>query len=179
MKIEPIRSSETSAINTQLPGNYPKKEHITILLHFSKKWSSICKLRSAPCRCILDQNIERCIPNAFARDSSWFQKITTSLLTSKQFPNERQAELNICTSESISGSCEYTAVATQHCTARFELKQTECRLFCGYVGFLNFWAPRFLYIGQAFRYSPENAFYIFNQKIYFSIRYSLDRASLK
>ena len=27
----------------------------------------------------------------------------------------------------------------------------------------------FLYIGQAFRYSPENAFYIFNQQIYFII----------
>ena len=25
-------------------------------------------------------------------------------------------------------------------------------------------APCILYIGQAFRYSPENAFYIFNQK---------------
>ena len=30
-------------------------------------------------------------------------------------------------------------------------------------------APRFLYIGQAFRYPPENAFYIFNQQIYFII----------
>ena len=30
MKMEPIRSSETSAIKTQTPGNYPKKEHITI-----------------------------------------------------------------------------------------------------------------------------------------------------
>ena len=34
---------------------------------------------------------------------------------------------------------------------------------------LNIYAPRFLYIGQAFRYSPENAFYIFNQQIYFII----------
>ena len=34
---------------------------------------------------------------------------------------------------------------------------------------LNLQAPRFLYIGQAFRYSPENAFYIFNQQIYFII----------
>ena len=33
----------------------------------------------------------------------------------------------------------------------------------------NLWAPRFLYIGQAFRYSPENAFFIFNQQIYFII----------
>jgi len=30
-------------------------------------------------------------------------------------------------------------------------------------------ALRFLYIGQAFRYSPENAFYIFNQQIYFIV----------
>jgi len=33
-------------------------------------------------------------------------------------------------------------------------------------------------LGQAFRYSPENAFYIFNQQIYFIISYLLDRASL-
>jgi len=33
----------------------------------------------------------------------------------------------------------------------------------------NLYAPRFLYIGQAFRYSPENALYIFNQQIYFII----------
>ena len=29
--------------------------------------------------------------------------------------------------------------------------------------------PCFLYLGQAFRYSPKNAFYIFNQQIYFII----------
>ena len=33
----------------------------------------------------------------------------------------------------------------------------------------NLYAPCVLYIGQAFRYSPENAFYIFNQQIYFII----------
>ena len=33
-------------------------------------------------------------------------------------------------------------------------------------------------LGQAFHYSPENAFYIFNQQIYFVIWYLLDRASL-
>ena len=33
-------------------------------------------------------------------------------------------------------------------------------------------------LGQAFHYSPENAFYIFNQQIYFLIRYLFDRASL-
>ena len=33
-------------------------------------------------------------------------------------------------------------------------------------------------LGQAFRFSPENAFYIFNQQIYFIIWYLLDRASL-
>ena len=33
-------------------------------------------------------------------------------------------------------------------------------------------------LGQAFRYSPENAFYIFNQQIYYIIWYLLDRASL-
>jgi len=34
---------------------------------------------------------------------------------------------------------------------------------------INLYAPRFLYIGQAFRYSPENDFHIFNQHIYFII----------
>ena len=33
-------------------------------------------------------------------------------------------------------------------------------------------------LGQAFRYSLENAFYIFNQQLYFIIWYLLDRASL-
>ena len=33
-------------------------------------------------------------------------------------------------------------------------------------------------LGQAFHYSPENVFYIFNQQIYFIIWYLLDRASL-
>ena len=43
---------------------------------------------------------------------------------------------------------------------------------------LNLQAPCVLYIGQEFRYSPENAFYIFNQQICFIIWYLLDRASL-
>ena len=33
-------------------------------------------------------------------------------------------------------------------------------------------------LGQAFHYSPQNAFYIFNQQIYFIVWYLLDRASL-
>ena len=35
--------------------------------------------------------------------------------------------------------------------------------------YITIQAPCVLYIGQAFRYSPENAFYIFNQQIYFII----------
>ena len=35
--------------------------------------------------------------------------------------------------------------------------------------FINLQAPCVLHIGQAFRYSPENAFYIFNQQIYLII----------
>jgi len=42
----------------------------------------------------------------------------------------------------------------------------------------NIYKPCVLYIGQAFRYSPQNAFYIFNQQIYLIIWYLLDRASL-
>ena len=48
--------------------------------------------------------------------------------------------------------------------------------------FASYWinpqAPCVMYIGQAFRYSSENAFYIFNQQIYFIVWYLLDRASL-
>ena len=44
--------------------------------------------------------------------------------------------------------------------------------------FFNLQAPCVLYIGQAFRCFPENAFYIFNQQIYFIIWYLLDLASL-
>ena len=43
---------------------------------------------------------------------------------------------------------------------------------------INLWAPCVFHIGQAFRYSPEKAFYVFNQQIYFIIWYLLDRASL-
>ena len=43
---------------------------------------------------------------------------------------------------------------------------------------INLQAPCVLYLGQAFHYSPENAFYIFNQQIYFIMWYLLDRASL-
>jgi len=34
---------------------------------------------------------------------------------------------------------------------------------------INLEAPCVLYIGQAFRYSPENVSYIFHQQIYFII----------
>ena len=43
---------------------------------------------------------------------------------------------------------------------------------------LNFRHRASCILGQAFRYSSENAFYIFNQQIYFIIWYLLDRASL-
>ena len=42
----------------------------------------------------------------------------------------------------------------------------------------NLQAPCVPCMGQAFRYSPENAFYVFNQQIYFIIWHLLDRASL-
>ena len=51
-----------------------------------------------------------------------------------------------------------------------------CYKLCTHV--FNLKAPYVLYVGQAFRCSPENAFYIFNQQIYFIIWYLLDRASL-
>ena len=44
--------------------------------------------------------------------------------------------------------------------------------------FLTFRHRASCILGQTFHYSPENAFYIFNQQIYFIIWYLLDRASL-
>jgi hypothetical protein len=43
---------------------------------------------------------------------------------------------------------------------------------------LNFRHRASCILGQAFRYTPENAIYILNQQIYFIIWYLLDRASL-
>ena len=43
---------------------------------------------------------------------------------------------------------------------------------------LTFRHRAFCILGQAFHSSPENAFYIFNQPIYFIIWFLLDRASL-
>jgi len=37
------------------------------------------------------------------------------------------------------------------------------------AGLLTFRHRASCFIGQAFRYSPENAFYVFNQQIYFII----------
>ena len=66
----------------------------------------------------------------------------------------------------------------------------ECMEFFAVFKYCYIFIPRFLartlifrhrascILGQAFRYSPENAFYIFNQQIYFIIWYLLDRASL-
>ena len=49
---------------------------------------------------------------------------------------------------------------------------------CPWVWDLTFRHRASCILGQAFHYSPENAFYIFNQQIYFIIWYLLDRASL-
>ena len=40
-----------------------------------------------------------------------------------------------------------------------------------YAAFLNFKHRASSILGQAFRYYPDNAFYIFNQQIYFIILY--------
>jgi len=40
---------------------------------------------------------------------------------------------------------------------------------CTHYEIINLQALCFLYVGQAFGYSPENTFYIFNQQIYFII----------
>ena len=63
-------------------------------------------------------------------------------------------------------------------TQAFKFHLLPTTQWCSIYGYLNLQAPCVLYIGQAFRYSPENAFYIFNQQTYFIIWYLLDRASL-
>ena len=50
----------------------------------------------------------------------------------------------------------------------FLVQQRASKLFTN-CGKINLYAPCVLYIGQAFGYSPENAFYLFNEQIYFII----------
>jgi len=64
------------------------------------------------------------------------------------------------------------------CMLLYVMYCLDKRHCCTLLNPFNLYAPHFRYIGQAFRYSPENAFYIFNQQIHFIIRYLLDRASL-
>ena len=45
------------------------------------------------------------------------------------------------------------------CTDRSQLGPAPC--------FINLYAPRILYIRQAYRYSPEYAFYMFSQQIFY------------
>ena len=75
----------------------------------------------------------------------------------------------------------------------FRIKITHFQVGLSAMGEVNFWqwtiSPAEVccltfrhrascILGQAFHYSPESAFYIFNQQIYFIIWYLLDRASL-
>ena len=56
-----------------------------------------------------------------------------------------------------------------------ELSEVEASKYAGfffffrYIEVLNFRHRASCILGQAFHYSPENAFYIFNQQIYFII----------
>ena len=49
-------------------------------------------------------------------------------------------------------------------------------IFQGHTTGINFQAPCVLYIGQAYRYSPEYSFYIFSQQIYLIIFFRLSLA---
>ena len=59
---------------------------------------------------------------------------------------------------------------------------SPCCLFCvwlwAYTPFSHDEEHLVVYIGQAFHYYSENAFYVFNQQIYIIIWYLLDHASL-
>ena len=61
---------------------------------------------------------------------------------------------------SILSQCIYVLCMTQN-NYTFLNEQTDMSF--------NFWTLWVLYIGQAFRYSPDKTFYIFNQQIYFII----------
>ena len=50
-----------------------------------------------------------------------------------------------------------------------DLNLRDCLVIIKTDALCNLLAPCVLYIGQEFRYSPENAFYILNQQIYFII----------
>jgi hypothetical protein len=82
---------------------------------------------------------------------------------------------SLCTScvERINFSCLFM----WYCTVR---TSTNCRvpIYVPITPCLTFRHRASCILGQAFRCSPENAFYIFNQQIYFIIWYLLDRASL-
>jgi len=49
------------------------------------------------------------------------------------------------------------------------LASRDTEKYGSYIRPFNLKAPCVLYIGQEFRCSPENAFYLFNQQIYFII----------
>ena len=77
---------------------------------------------------------------------------------------------NNCTLSS--GTSELSCYSHEWFIWQIVVFSDTCRMF------LNLQAPCVLCIGQDFSCSPENAFYIFNQQIYFIIWYLLDRASL-
>ena len=62
-------------------------------------------------------------------------------------------------------------------------KKSRTAFFAVHLSFHAFYPLTFRHrasciLGQAFHCSPENAFYVFNQQVYFIIWYLLDRASL-
>ena len=73
-------------------------------------------------------------------------------------------------------------VLTHFTTASFFISSAPRRkpstMHCELAVTLTFRYRASCILGQAFRYSPEYAFYIFNQQMYFIIWYLLDRASL-
>ena len=49
MKMEPIRSSETSAIKTQTPGNYPKRNILQLEFSFVSAYRTFCPVLTSTC----------------------------------------------------------------------------------------------------------------------------------
>ena len=99
------------------------------------------------------------LPTSHTVQSGWVQIFRSGTFTPWGW---RQCVRNICSNQS---DCLLSATTRQ------------AKALSGIFACLTF-RHRALYKGQALRYFPENAFYIFNQHIYFIIWYLLDRASL-
>ena len=161
-KISPHRDSipgssglQSVAIPTELPGPH---NDLTLILPRSRTGTQ------------QDNDIIRTV--ILLQFSAICKEVSRLLLTptSPQFAfilrdienHRRHRDISMETEMVFCNSC-FSAIQVTTVTVLLEL--------CNHFNILcfNLQVPCVLYIGQAFHYSPENAFYIFNQQIYFII----------